>query len=92
MNLTNIECFSNTCHGKHVIMGGAGGQVGGRITLGKLRCPECGFTVMIIPMQKQYEYIISAKTEEEIKQERIDKLREEAQLELARRINQIKGI
>ena len=56
-------------------MGGAGGSFGGRISISKVRCPECNLTLMIIPMSSKYEYGITATTEEERKEERIEKAR-----------------
>lgn len=90
MDFTKIECINETCKGKHVIMGGAGGRLGGRVDIIKVKCPECGLVLMIIPMSEEYEYCISATTEEERKQERIEKAKADSELELAKTINRIK--
>ena len=45
-------------------MGGAGGQFGGRVTVAKFKC-ECGTALMVIPMTKEYEYSVSATTDED---------------------------
>jgi len=70
-------------------MGGWGGSFGGRINSWKLKCPECDFTILIVPMKPKYEYTISARSEEEIiereekrnewsiKRDKLKKLREE---------------
>ena len=90
MDFTKNEIISETCKGKHIIMDGSGGQCGGRLIIIKVRCPECGLTLMIIPMDKEYEYSISATTEEEKIENRIKKAREESELELAKTITRIR--
>jgi Fe-S-cluster-containing hydrogenase component 2 len=89
MDFTKIKCISQKCKGLNITMGGAGGQAGGRITLAKVRCPECGLTLMICPMSDKYEYNISATTEEERREERIKKAKEASELELAKTITNI---
>lgn len=90
MDLTNIKCMSIQCKDKNITMGGAGGSFGGRINVGKVRCPECGLHIMIIPMSEEYEYGISATTEEERTEKRIQEAKDKSALELAETINRIK--
>jgi hypothetical protein len=89
MDFTKITCISEKCKEKNIIMGGAGGSFGGRISIAKVRCPNCDLTLMIVPMAKEYEYGITATTEEERKDERIKKAKEQSELELAKTINRI---
>ena len=91
MDFTKIKCISNQCKDNDVTMDGAGGQVGGRVTMAKVRCPECGTVLMIIPMQEKYQYSISATTIEERKEDRIKKAREESELQLAKKITEIRN-
>jgi FlaA1/EpsC-like NDP-sugar epimerase len=79
-----------TCKDKHIIMDGAGGSFGGRLSIAKVKCPECGSVLMIIPLSEKYEYSITATTEEERKQARIEKAKADSELELAKTINRIK--
>jgi len=72
-------------------MGGAGGQYGGRLSIIKVKCPECGLLLMIVPMDKKYEYSITATTEEERIEARIERAKAESELELAKTINRIKN-
>lgn len=90
MDFTKIECISEQCKGKHIIMGGAGGTFGSRVTMAKVRCPECDTVLMIIPMSKDFEYSIKATTEDERKEERIKIAKQESELELAKTITRIK--
>lgn len=90
MDFTNVKCISERCKDNNITMGGAGGQVGGRITMAKLRCPVCDLTLMIVPMSKEYEYSISATTEEERIEERIEKAKQDSEIELAKTITRIK--
>ena len=90
MDFTKIECISETCKGKHIIMDGAGGSFGGRISYANLKCPVCGVKIMIMPISDKYEYSISATTEDERIENRIKKAREESELELAKTINRIR--
>jgi hypothetical protein len=90
MDFTNIKCISEKCKNKNTTMGGAGGSFGGRISIAKVRCPECGTCLMIVPMSDKYEYNISATTEEERVAERIEKAKRESELELAKTITRIK--
>ena len=90
MDFTKIECISETCKNKHIGMMGAGGQLGGRLNVIKVKCPECGLVLMIIPMSEEYEYSITCTTEEERKQQRIEKAKADSELELAKTINRIK--
>ena len=90
MDFTKIECISETCKGKHIIMSGAGGSFGRRISVAKVKCHECGLTLMIIPMSSEYEYGITATTEDERREERIKKAKADSELELAKTINRIK--
>jgi FlaA1/EpsC-like NDP-sugar epimerase len=92
MNFTNIKCISEKCKDKNITMGGAGGSFGGRISIAKVRCPNCDLTLMIVPMSEKYEYGITATTEEERKEERIKKAKEQSELELAKTINRINEI
>ncbi len=71
-------------------MDGAGCQIGGRLTIAKVRCPECGLLLMLVPMQKEYEYGITATTEEERKEQRIEEAKRKSELELAKTITRIK--
>lgn len=90
MDFTKIYCISEQCKDKQIKMGGAGGSFGGRISYAKVKCPECGTCLMILPMRDEYEYGISATTEEERKEERIKKAKEQSELELAKTITRIK--
>ena len=90
MDFTKINCISEQCKDKNIKMDGAGGSFGGRISFAKVRCPECGTCLMILPMSKEYEYGITATTEEERKEERIKKAKEQSELELAKTITRIK--
>jgi hypothetical protein len=90
MDFTKIECISETCKSKHIIMGGAGGSCGGRISVFKVKCHECGLVLMIVPMSEKYEYGITATTEEERREARIEKAKADSELELAKTINRIK--
>jgi hypothetical protein len=90
MDFTKIECISEQCKDKHIKMGGAGGSMGGRITMVKVRCPKCGVTLMIVPMSEKYEYTISATTAEERIEQRIEKAKQESELELAKTITRIR--
>jgi len=91
MDFTKIECISEQCKNNHIIMGGAGGQYGGRLSIIKVKCPECGLLLMIVPMDKKYEYSITATTEEERIEARIERAKAESELELAKTINRIKN-
>lgn len=90
MDFTNIKCISEHCKNKNITMNGAGGQFGGRITISKLRCPECDLALMIIPMSEKFEYNIRATTEDERIEDRIKNAKIESELELAKTINRIK--
>ena len=90
MDFTKITCISEGCKGKHIIMNGAGGQCGGRLTIMKVKCPECGLTLLIMPMSDKYEYNISATTEDERREERVKKAIAESELELAKTITRIR--
>ena len=57
---------------KSTDMRGAGGSFGGRITMAKRRCCDCGLTILVVPMEDDYEYVVSAKTPEEIEQSQKD--------------------
>ena len=72
MDFTKIECMSESCKGRHILMRGAGGSFGGRISIAKVKCPECGLTLMIVPMKEEYNYYVAARTEEE-EQKHLDK-------------------
>jgi len=68
----------------HNDMDGAGGSFGGRITTYKRRCPECGCTLLIVPMKAEYTYSISAQTEDEQderwkKRQKLQELEKEAE-------------
>lgn len=71
-------------------MSAAGGSFGGRITVSKKKCTHCELTLMIIPMDKKFEYNISATTEEERKEERIKEAIKESDKELAETIARIR--
>jgi ssDNA-binding Zn-finger/Zn-ribbon topoisomerase 1 len=90
MDFTNIKCISEECKKKNVTMGGAGATIGGRINIAKVRCPECGLTLMIIPISNQYEYMVKATTEEERKEERVREAMRESELALAKKITSIR--
>lgn len=90
MDFTKIECISETCKSKHIIMTGAGCSFGSRIYFAKVKCPECGLLLMIVPMSEKFEYEITATTEEERKEERIRKAKADSELELAKNITRIK--
>ena len=71
-------------------MGGAGGSFGGRVNFGKRKCGNCGLVIMILPMQKGFEYGISAKTAEEVEQSHEDyKRAKELQVEIDDRYNEL---
>ena len=70
-------------------MEGAGAQVGGRVNLFNFRCRSCENAFCVFPMSKKYEYGITATTAEERKEKYIQKVKDEAALELAKRITQI---
>lgn len=65
MDFTKVECISEQCKGKHIIMDGAGGSFGLRISYANLKCPECGVKIMIMPLNDKYEYSMRATTKEE---------------------------
>lgn len=90
MDFTKIKCITEQCKDKNITMHGAGGSWGGRISIAKVKCPECGTCLMIIPMIEKYEYNISATTEEERIEQRIKRAKEESELELAKTITRIK--
>jgi hypothetical protein len=89
MDFTNVKCLNSKCIEKDITMEGAGGHFGGRIEFVKLRCPECDSQILIVPIRKEFEYSISATTEEERKEKRIQEAREKSELELAKTINKI---
>ena len=91
MDFTKIECINESCKDRHVIMGGAGGSFGGRFNIVKIKCPECGLVLMIIPMSERFEYSITATTEEERRVARIEKAKADSELDLAKTINRIKN-
>lgn len=91
MDFTRIYCISERCKNKNIIMNGAGGYFGGRISYYNLKCPECGLKLMIMPLNDKYEYSISATTEEDRTEQRIKKAREESVLKLAEEITRIKN-
>lgn len=59
MNFRKIECISEKCEGKHIIMGGHGGHFSGRGQIVKVKCPECGLVLMIIPMRDDIRYEVT---------------------------------
>ncbi len=71
-------------------MGSAGGSFGGRVCHTQKICSTCKLGLLIIPMKKEYEYTVTATTEEERIEKRIQKAKEEAELELAKTITRIK--
>ena len=85
MDFTKIKCLN--C--PDVTMKGAGGQLGGRVSLIKVKCPNCDLCLMIIPMSKEYKYTVTASTEDERKQELIQKAKDKKELELAKEITRI---
>ena len=85
---TRVTVICPSC--KDEEMEGWGGSVGGRIMSWKKKCPKCELVLLIVPMRKEYEYSLSATTPEERKELAIKKLKEENEIELARRITQIK--
>lgn len=91
MDFTKIECISESCKDKHINMRGAGGSFGGRISIAKVKCPECGLTLMVVPMEDAYRYQVSAMTEKEQdevanKKRRFREIEQEAD-DLRRQIN-----
>jgi len=90
MDFRNIKCISEGCKNNNVTMHGAGGSFGGRISYANVQCPECGLKLMIMPLNEKYEYNISATTEEERIEARIEKARRESEIELAKTITRIK--
>ena len=90
MDFTRFYYISSECKDKHIKMEGAGGSFGGRITIAKVRCPNCDLCLMIVPISKEYEYGMTATTEEERKENRIEEARKASELELARTITRIK--
>ena len=90
MDFTKIYCMSETCKNNQVVMNGAGGSFGGRISYANLQCTVCGLKIMIMPISDKYEYSLSATTEEERKDKRIEEARNKSELELARTITRIR--
>ena len=90
MDFTKIECISEKCKGKHIIMDGSGASFGGRVEYSNVECPECGLKLMIMPLSNKYEYTVSATTHEERVERRIQKAKDESALKLAETINRIK--
>lgn len=82
--------MSETCKNNQVVMNGAGGSFGGRVSYANLKCPNCGLTIMVMPISEKYEYSISATTEEERINKRIEEARNKSELELAKTITRIK--
>lgn len=81
----------NTCPAcKRPALRGHGGQFGGRVTIVNLKC-DCGATFVLIPTREEYRYEIKATTEAERKEERIEKLKADTALELAKKIAEIRG-
>lgn len=83
--------MSNECHGTGQIMDGAGGSFGGRISHTQLKCPACGLKIMILPINPNYEYSISATTADERREAAIQKAKEQSDLELAQKIEEIRA-
>jgi ribosomal protein S27AE len=52
----------------HENMDGHGANLGGRIMTYQKKCPECGLILLIVPMKEEFEYSVSARTTEEIKE------------------------
>ena len=90
MDFTKIYCMSETCKNKQVVMNGAGGSFGGRISYANLACPICGVKIMIMPISDKYEYSMSATTEQERIEKRIEDARNKSELELAKTITRIR--
>lgn len=90
MDFTKVNCISEKCKGKNVLMQGAGGSFGGRISFAKLKCPNCETSIIILPLKKEFEYNITATTEEERIEKRIEEARKQSELELAKTITRIK--
>lgn len=88
MDFTKIECINESCN--HIKMVNAGAQLGGRINIMKVKCPKCNLSLMIVPMKEEYMYSVSATTSEERKDKLIEEAKKESELELARKIIQIK--
>jgi hypothetical protein len=63
-----------------------GGSFGGRISMWKKKCHACGMVVMIVPMEKEYNYTLLAETEAEL-----DKRDENRKLLIEKR-NELKAI
>lgn len=72
-------------------LGGNGGQYGGRITIVNKKCAECDARFILIPVQEKYRYEVKATTEDERKEERIEKLKADNALKLAEEINNIRN-
>lgn len=89
MDFTKITCIAETCKDKHIIMEGAGGYCGPRLITAKVKCPECGLVLLIIPMQQQFEYSITPTTEQERRDKAIQREIEKNELDLARKINEL---
>jgi len=71
-------------------VGGAGGTFGGRVDIVNRRCYDCGQVVMIVPMKREYEYKVSAKSKTDIEQEEKDWDRiHELQKEIGERYNEL---
>lgn len=66
MDYTKIKCISYSCKDKDIIMQGASGSFGGRISIAKVKCPECGLVLMIVPMEKNMsiKYLLQQKKKE----------------------------
>lgn len=90
MDFTNIKCISEKCKDKNIKMDGAGASFGGRVSYSILKCPECEVKIMIIPINDKYDYTMSATTEEERKEQRIQEVKDKSELELAKTITRIK--
>lgn len=94
MDFTNIKCISNKCKDKNVRMGGAGGYTGPNMVYSKVRCPECGLVLLILPMNEDMEYSFRAERTEDIER-RLKKKTElksamRDMIELQNRIDQLK--
>ena len=90
MDFTKVECMSQQCKGKRIKMDGAGASFGGRISYANLKCPECEVKIMIMPISDKYEYNMSATTEEERIETRIEEAKNKSELELAKVMTRIK--
>ncbi len=72
-------------------MAGAGAQIGGRVDLVQIKCKNCQQAFLIIPMNPELQYSVSATTEDERKEMAITAAEEKSELALAKKIIEIRA-